>query len=1099
MNPTPEQQQAIETVGAHISVSAGAGSGKTMVLVERILHLLKTERVELSEIVAITFTRKAASEMKERLRKVCYANTPDDDSEETNRWRGYLHQIDSARITTIDTFCSGMLREYGLWMQDDPDYAVMSDADAKLVPKRIAEETISALLNRGDTATELIAATYGMSQCIDMVVSQLEKPNVHAKLMAYAEGTIAAIGAEWQETLRAHLESSIDTFLKRIQALEGAFGDVKHVYAAYRVQLQQVFDAVQQGLPAEDLLPLLRDAAKTSFKGAQYRKAFDAGEYEDLKNVAKEGNKFIASFLLPYYSEMLNPESATLTHALAQVYREVYEAYRKHKRSNSLKDFSDLLRDAVDLLSTRPEIREQIAGGIRYLMIDEFQDTNPAQWSLAQQLMRTETQTGAELFIVGDVKQSIYRFRNADVSVFRDAQQDTAAPILLNTNFRTLPDVMNGINHFFAESGLLENVVCPWDPLGTNRPGVAKTRVEFILNVPPGLEGQKSFSVYEKRRTEAVRIADHVAAMCRPRSKYQIQEENKETGVETPRDVDFRDVALLFRTKSSMYLYENALKAMRIPFVTLGGSSFFYRQEIADLTNLLRALLDPWDAHALLGFLRSPMVGLDDNSVVHLGWRKGLAQEFYGTRPLENPTQQARLATAREWMQEFRANADKSIAELMRLILVRTNYEAVLLGILHGEQRVSNVRKMMDTARAMTQSGKSGLAEFVRYLDEQSSPGVLEGDAPLMGEMRNAVTLMTIHGSKGLEFPVVILPDTSSPPKSGGNEFHVESHARYGIAVKPPTKETANPAMFTWMSERNKEEDRDEDARVLYVAMTRARDYLVVSGSVDEKLDDDGAITREISDKSWLGTFDGVFGLLESLNSGELVNGIGVYDKPHGGGALEDMDDLAQTTPSLKLTQIESIERTEKVTPYVSVSAWLDERFASAEHAHDTFSVSQQMALARGTLVHRYLELWDFSKEKALEVNAFLSREYPQFREDVEWIEYLGGVAKALRASEIYGVLNDEGPLRRELPLLVSLEGRWISGTIDVLTHANTIVDYKTGAYRAESLGRYEMQLTLYADAVERLSGNRPSHALLYFVDSGQVHRVDVSGSLFSG
>ena len=132
MNYTPEQLQAIETVGEHVCVSAGAGSGKTRVLIDRIVYLLQHHDMELSEIVAITFTRKAAFEMKERLRKKCYELAPEDDSAEMDRWRRVLHQIDTARITTIDSFCSGLLREHGLWMQDDPDYAVMSDADAKL-------------------------------------------------------------------------------------------------------------------------------------------------------------------------------------------------------------------------------------------------------------------------------------------------------------------------------------------------------------------------------------------------------------------------------------------------------------------------------------------------------------------------------------------------------------------------------------------------------------------------------------------------------------------------------------------------------------------------------------------------------------------------------------------------------------------------------------------------------------------------------------------------------------------------------------------------------------------------------------------------------
>jgi ATP-dependent helicase/nuclease subunit A len=728
-------------------------------------------------------------------------------------------------------------------------------------------------------------------------------------------------------------------------------------------------------------------------------------------------------------------------------------------------------------------------------MIDEFQDTNPAQWALARCLMKTGEQAGPELFIVGDVKQSIYRFRNADVTVFLEAQAKTAKTILLNRNFRTLPNVMDSINTFFADSGLLKNVVEPWESLEAHRPRADRVRFEFLLNTMPG-----KANVVQQRQAEAGRIADHVAVMCSEEFEYRIQKEDAESGEVGLHMVEYRDIALLFRTKKNMYLYENAMKKYGIPYVTLGGNQFFYRQEIADLTNLLRAIVDPWDEHALLGFLRSPIVGLSDNSIVRLGWRKGLAEEFRGDASLEDDEQNERLISAREWMREFCEHASVPISELLQRIIVRTNYEAILLGLPHGEQRRSNVRKMQDTAREMTVSGKGSLTEFVNHLEEQISPGVLEGDAPLMGEQQNAVTLMTIHGSKGLEFPVVILPDTSTPPKTGSSGHHVASHKDLGFVAKAPSveKNDLKPAIFSLVNATNKEEDLAEDARVLYVAMTRARDYLVVSGTVLEKEkkkkkgEEEADTELVIAKNSWLAHFDSVFALRRVLEGEEVREGISVLSEAHTGRSAKGLLEDSVSPISIGVAQIGVIEISDGDREFVSTTAWLDARYPGPEGLARDFDLAQQTALVRGTMVHRYLEAWDFSGEDAPDVEAFFGKEYPAYAGDGEWVAYLEGIAGRLRESEIYSVLREGGALRRELPFMVSIGAQWISGTVDVLTGAGVIVDYKTGKYREESVGRYEMQLRLYAHALGELSGKAVEKALLYFVDEGRVHEVDL-------
>jgi len=1070
MKYTPEQHKAIVTTGQHISVSAGAGSGKTRVLVDRIVHLLEHEGTALSEIVAITFTRKAASEMKERLREACYAKAPDDDAQAMSRWRDILYQIDTARITTIDSFCSGLLREYALWMEDDPDYTLMSESDMALLPKRIAQNTLVALLDKQDEIALKVATELGITNTVDQLVSLLNQPNLHDLLLQYANGNTNTIIEQWRETLHTHIQEDAQAYRVRLQSLEDVIDDNSHKYEICRQLLSSIFINLATNSSSDSIKDSIILIEELNFKGARIRKTFDAELYEELKEICKEGRTFIVEMVKPYLNDDNMVCAATCTRDIAVVYTHVYEAYHQHKRANSAKDFSDLLRDALTLLNTQPAIRNQIAGSIRYLMIDEFQDTNPAQWALAQCLMQTESQKGSELFIVGDAKQSIYRFRNADVSVFQEAQKSTIETIQLNTNFRTVPNIMDWINAFFSKSQLLQSVAHPWERLEAHRPLEKEARLTFLLNTQP-----VGTPAYVQRQTEAEGIANHVA--------YLISTQN----------TSFKDIALLFRTKSHIYLYENALKAKGIPYVVLGGTQFFHRQEISDIMNLLQAVLDPWHEEALYGWLRSPMVALSDDSLVSLTWQQGLAKQFYSDATVIGKEQQARLNQARQWIAHFRTIAQGTVSELLQSIINTTHYEGILFGLPHGEQRLRNIQKLLDTARDMTQSGKLNLHEFMQFLEEQRSPGVLEGDAPLMGEQQNAVTLMTVHASKGLEYPVVILPDTSTASQSGSREYNIKAHANHGICLRPSSDDGANPAMYNFLKALDEDEDRQEDARVLYVAMTRAKDRLIISGTRLQKFNDDGEITEvKVAGKSsWLASFadEGIFNLLNCESNWQ-----GTYE------VIVDINDI-ETSPltvskevlkqSIPDGDFSPISFPERPTNFISTTSWLDQHFPGPDHSNESdFNPTNLLTLQRGTVVHRYLEVWDFDKDSPPNIENFLTAEFPAQVDNKSIAETLSHCANTLINSELYALLRENGPLQRELPFVTPHDGHWISGTIDMLTADGTIIDYKTGRYREEKLSRYESQLRLYAQALKHLSNTPPTAAWIYFVDSGTIHQV---------
>lgn len=1067
MQFTDAQKKAIVTTGKHLCVNAGAGSGKTRVLVERIVHILDTNLAELSQIVAITFTRKAASEMRERLRTRFHEKVPKDDSNEATKWLNNIRDLDSARITTIDSFCAGLLREYGLWVNDDPDFTMMNDADSKTVPIQVVFEALERLLTSGDEAALRLVSAMGMRDARKRLSGMLAQTMLHPWLEQYAAGTAEDLKRAWLEYTVSILRETADlarVTLRNHGSYDGKYSDFLETVSG--LEVTSVEDLSDAGLKEQ-----LRELSERNFQKGKKDKC-DPEDQAALSAVSKEIRETLRIVVADVCDREYLEESAELTKDFADVFARMREAYREHKSANSLKDFGDLLLESLAMLRGNPELRERAAGSIRHLLMDEFQDTNGAQWDLARALMRTQEQPGAELFIVGDAKQSIYRFRNAQVEVFQEAQSKLDVVVELSTNFRTASNTLDGINAFFARTDLLVKVASPWSPLLSNKEHSGAPGLAFLMEPVP-----KGFSAHDQLEAEAGSIARHIARHVAEACDEDAQK--------------FGDFAILFRSRSNIYLYENALRAAGVPFETLGGNQFFSRQEITDLINALRVTHDPHDETALLGVLRSPMVGLDDNSVVRLGWRRGLANGVYGGVTLSDAEQQARLDAARAWLSELQGE-HLDAGECVRRILQRTDLEAVLATLPHGRQRVNNVRKFHDTAREFVRTGRRRLYEFMLHLDELTQHEIMEEDAPHFGERHNAVTLMTIHASKGLEFPNVIVADASRKKHAGGGDDGYASHPDMGVAVLPPKHgDEITHGFAELLKRRNKEDDLAEDARVLYVAMTRTERQLVISGTLPYEMSNDQRQFEGPPASSVLSSFDSVFGVVSGAQTGAShLDDAGNVALLLGGADASGAKPAREKSVARAASESEwlPVVLPESEAAYLSVSQWLDQR-AGAIGGSDGFTIGQFRAARRGTIAHAYLEAWDFDGD-APEVKAFLARSYPECARDSEMAAYLKAIAERLRGSALWDVVRGEGALHRELPFTMKRGELVIGGTIDALTEQGTLIDYKSGAHRSENETRYALQLGLYADALESLRGKRPNRGVVYYLDSADLVEI---------
>jgi len=1118
MRRTPNQIAAIETMAKRLCVDAGAGSGKTSVLVDRVVRLIEHRLAGLDDIVAITFTDAAAAEMKGRLRAAFRERAPVDDPEEMSRWRDMERRIEAARVSTIHAFCARLLRENALRTGGapeeearrsistglDPDFAVIADAEAFLLRDEVVTDAVHALLEAGDGAALRAATELGTGRLMGVMQLMLNKRRLLERIgREHPLSDPDSLCAHWrkvaEEAERRDLAALAQSSqLRRLRdglaELAGHCHEPTDAREAARVDMLTVLEGVVGCEDPDTVRALLAQMAERHARfGAAAKKNWDdAAALEAVKSLQEEVRKVAKGAAAPPIDEEVERAAAQLTVAVHATYLNVLDAFQSAKTERACLDFDDLIGAALEVLRVNEEVRVRTARSIRFLLIDEFQDTDGAQLEIARLLAGAPG--GPDLFIVGDAKQSIYDFRGAEVEVFQQEKAGADAVIPLDRNFRTVPEVMAFTNETFARSGLLERVERAYAPLQTDRPPAGQGRVEFLV---PELEHGLSRDDY--REQEAELIASRIASMCGGGEPAFVIDPDGAG----PRPADFGDVAMLFRSTTKMYLYEEGLRRRSIPYNVVAGAGFYERQEIIDLRNLLTVLVDPWDEAALLGFLRGPMAGLSDESILELCGGHGVAARFgepwpAGVRQLD------RLEAAGELVDDLRAHSEMPLPAFLRHVLDRTGYEAIALSQFLGVQKACNVRKLVDLAESFSRAGARPprLAAFVHYLDAVTVEAVREGEATLAPESAGAVALMSIHKAKGLEFPIVVIPDASRDLR-GPDAQPVALHSELGMAARVTNLggDSVKPAVYDAVYRELKRKGQAEHARILYVAMTRARDWLLMAGA------------PEPGKGSWMQTLDGLYGVL-SREDGGVIEGEGwcgvVRRKAGRAGkaarpvldtSLPPLDELAARAAPIAPAAPARSRRTFSVSEVLNqITGVPDEEDADSpwtapvgQGLPDVASPSRD-ALLRGTLVHRMLEVWDLNGPPP--IDAFLRRECPAIKAWDSLAPYLRDVAERFAASALGRRMQADPALRREAPFLLRLGDALVSGTIDAVLGDGTIIDYKTGRFAPERHARYEAQLRLYAVAVRRLLDKRPPAALLYYTDTTEEHEVDLAQPL---
>jgi len=782
MQFTSEQTLAIERRKGELLLDAGAGSGKTSVLVERFARAVHEDGIAVGQILTITFTEKAAAELRERIRVRLRAAGDDEAARAT----------EGAWISTIHAFCARLLRTHALDAGLDPEFTVLDERETAPL-RRAAFDAALGVCAQTDAGSELVSA-YGPSAL---------------------RGTTGAIYTELRA--RGMLEPTLPLAPPAPDPLDlrSASLLLQDLAAAVQRELAAINDPGRRVLDAIDLLataPAILESGRP-WPGELERLRLGNGAGA-LRSQACDDYRLTLEELLLMSAETY---SVTTRGALDALLREYGARYSELKRRRSALDFSDLELRARSLLQTQ-EVGSRYRERFARVMVDEMQDTNNVQLELIDLV------AGLDLVMVGDAQQSIYGFRYADVELFEERGrrlERIGARASLQTNFRSRPEILTALNGAFAEA-----LGDSFRPLVPGRPDApaAEPGVELIIadrdQGPPTPTSPEPDSQVEQLAAPW-RVAEARTLAARVRQLIDSAQARA------------RDVVVLLRATTDMHVYEQALEAAGVPTYVIGGRGYWSHPQVIELVAYLRALANPGDTEALHVVRLSPLCGLSLD---------GLVLNAAGAREQLSLDDRMLLRDFEAWFEaERRSAAWLGADELLDRALQRNGYELQMAGLPDARRRLANVHKLMRLAREWQEQHGTDLRGFVDELRTRAdgSDGTRESEAPVESEALDAVRLMTIHRSKGLEFPVVCVADLGRQvlPRAGALVRVGRDGESLGLRLKRPGHgQRISVLAYDELKVEERERELQEERRLFYVAMTRAKERLIVSGAA--RLDD---------------------------------------------------------------------------------------------------------------------------------------------------------------------------------------------------------------------------------------------------------------------
>ncbi len=1056
---TEAQRGAVTAGDRDIWLTAGAGSGKTRVLTERFLHLHVQRGIPVTEILAITFTEKAAAEMRERiagrLREIGRVEA--------------LHDLPHASIGTIDSFCFRIVREYGDRVGLDPSVRVLDPAEAK----EWEEEIWSRLLERwwrerrDDTRALFLAFRWAAdpeypggvdpTPVLDLI-RQIRTAGRQIDEVSFEADTTEAV----QDVARS-LDKEIE-LLEQFPREDLPEKTLEKIEALYRLKgVSQLESVKRQALLAEVAGSVTRRVA-TAVKDnvSRFLDLMQEWRQIDLDESTKEARILLGEFTKDFLRD-----------------------FDKRKQEEGVAEFLDFLERAVRLLD-QDSIAREVRSRFRYLLLDECQDTNELQLDLVRRL-----RSPGRFLAVGDPKQSIYRFRDADVGAFVEMGEqlggDTHRADLAD-NFRSRGEILAWVNQQFPS--LWEQNTKLRVPFETLRPGA-----EFDPKEVPSIEflGVRGENTQDARKLEAESLAARL----------------QEIGDSRLDEIGYGDMALLFRSTTDMALYERALRRRGIPVVVALGRGFFQTKEVTDLLVGLQLIENPYRDHLLAAALRSPLVSMADDDLTQILLERSDQDFLWSELPpfLEegrlSVDGRLRLSRFIALLRSLRDHRGRQPAwHLLEQFIEETGYLESIVMQRDGLRRRANLFKLLELTRSIEGRGDLTLPMVLHLLARYRYTRPREPESAL-DEENAAVRLLTVHAAKGMEFPLVVVTDMGRRPPAQSRPFLF--HKKWGIGVRGKSEEAGDGWTYARIKKLDDFESEAEQSRLFYVAVTRAERHLILTGSY-------AGSTRPR--KSWLAALpteffmDEGYGVVEShgvpvrilapadpsdIKGAPPPNPIDIWRDP---GKLASQADEAAADRVIRLLDGEL-----PLSPAREGGRTVSEveRFARCPRQFGLHRMFPVPARPEGSIggpaegprlgvrFHRIMERFWAAPGRA---GTALSGQSEESEDVLRWQDELIRMPEAGRI--------DKAPFREtELSLYVPVERSPLRGVIDLLIRDQDgwwIVDYKTDRSAPDDLiEKYRLSLELYALAVTGWAADgAPVRASIY----ATRHQKFVSTSL---
>lgn len=867
---TDSQWQAIYDQGTNLLVSASAGSGKTAVLVRRVIEKIKRQQLSVEQLLVVTFTEAAASEMKERIQTALQeAINVETDQEMKNHFTRQLTMLPMANISTLHSFCSKVIQRFFYLIDLDPSYRMLTDeTETILLKEDVWDELRETFYEENQEIfyrlTENFSNDRSDSGLEDLILAMYEFARANPNPFHWLDGLVEnyrmnnlADSDLFHDLIRPEILKTLQeinqTYRWMISASQGIEELQKITELAQNEQglIQQIEQTIMEN-KLDDVFTMFENIKFSTYPSPRKKEVKEL--YGDViiecKNYRDQAKQELTKIREMYFNvspeeqvERLQ-EALPIVEELVRVEKRFIEEYSAKKREKGMLDFNDLEHFTLQILQTEVDSIKPAENYYRNrfseIMVDEYQDINQLQETILRQLSSEEP---GNLFMVGDVKQSIYGFRLADPTLFIKkyhdfADEDGGRRIILAENFRSRKEVLDFTNLVFTQ--LMDQTVgqIEYDRQAelvngfTAFPETDAFAPELLIyqkngEVPEWIEDKSMGEIF----TTATKIRQLIDQGFEVYDKKQ----------KAMRPLKYEDIVLLTPTRSHNLIILEVFKQLGIPLAINDTQNYFQSTELRVMISLMQIIDNPYQDIPLAAVLRSPIVGLQEEELAQI--RLALPQKEY-YRAVKSYSRSnddgiaERLTAFMTQLNDWREFARReSLANLLVRIYNETAYLDYVLGMPAGQQRHANLLALIERAKDYERSSFRGLYQFVRFIEKMQEKDKDLGEPPTE-EVNDAVRVMTIHGSKGLEFPVVFLMDMSKSFNVQDTRRNYVFDEQLGLGVRLLTQDTRirkDTILFQTVKQKNLNKLLSEEMRKLYVALTRAEQKLFLVGSYDDE------------------------------------------------------------------------------------------------------------------------------------------------------------------------------------------------------------------------------------------------------------------------